>query len=114
LRDADEAIELRRAQRFRVFDRLAYAVLEFSDAVGMASDAALSPFPVARGKLCSTSSRRLRSSRARISAAGKHTETGIRRHETRRGGGVEALEEVELVVQHRQLAANFGMVAKGG
>jgi hypothetical protein len=38
---------------------------------------------------------------------GKHTETGIRRHETRRGGGVEALEEVELVVQHRQVGGEL-------
>ena len=102
----------------RVVDGLADAVLEFADAVRVAGDAALAGGPVAGGQVvqhlrqavCASS--RSRELRPSDTAYGNRildaVEAGLR-------GALEAVEEVDLVEEHREIGCKLrhGLVTLG-
>ena len=108
-RDAGEAVHLLAAERGRVFDRLPDTVLELSDAVGMACDAALALRPVAGGEVMQHLNELMPvEPLAELGRGIRVGEQILHALEARLRRRLEAVEEVDFVVEHRHVRAEPG------
>jgi hypothetical protein len=108
-RDARQAIDLRALERARIVDRLSHAVPEFAHARRLARDAAVALRPIAGRQVV----QHLREAVAPQALDQRLLRVGVREQvldagEARAHGGVEAVEEIDLVVEQREIGGEPG------
>ncbi len=111
-RNADQAVQLRDAQRLRIFDRAADAVAELGNAIGQARDAAFAGFPMAGRQVVQDETQAVRLEPFGQFGGGER----IREQEFDCGKScacrrLETVEERHFVEQHGQVGCEFRHVA---
>jgi hypothetical protein len=103
-----QAIDLLATEGGGVFNRLADAVLEFADAIRQAGDAALAASPVAGRQVVQDLGQAVGLELVRefvlVVGVGKQVFNAL---EAILGGRCEAVQEIDFVVEHRQVGSEF-------